>query len=161
MEFVTIEDIKTQSNLIREEYDLQNNSEFVTTVNAIKAQIENSAASKLANVYDLPFAVVPEMLKKAIIDSIIYNVLSSRAPGLDPAENKWVDRYKEAATTLDKIASGNMPIGYDNDGVFTIISPKTDAAGFISSDDGVEPLFVPNTVERNTDGTRVVITFKE
>ena len=73
-------------------------------INQADAEINTYCASK----YTVPFAPVPEAIKKCSVDIAIYNLYSRRVEEI-PATR--ADRYKNAIRLLEAIAKGSITLG--------------------------------------------------
>lgn len=72
------------------------------------AQADSEIDAYLGSRYDVPFATVPDVVKKISVDLAIYNVYSRRVEEI-PATR--VDRYKNAIRLLEGIRDGKISIG--------------------------------------------------
>jgi len=77
----------------------------------IKADAEIRAAfsSDLLAVLDA-LGTVPAIIKSLAEDIASYFVMRGLYSGKSPSINVWIDKYKEAIKTLEKIAAGNLQI---------------------------------------------------
>lgn len=83
-----------------------------TKINERVAEAIASADSEIdtycGQVFTVPFAVVPDVIKKASVDIAIYHLYSRRVEQMPETRR---DRYKDAIALLTKIAEGKISIG--------------------------------------------------
>jgi len=80
-----------------------------------KAIIKADAEIRAAFLSDLLAAIdalgtTPAIIKSLAEDIASYYVMRGLYSGKMPSTNEWIDRYKEAKETLEKIAEGNLQI---------------------------------------------------
>jgi phage gp36-like protein len=72
------------------------------------AQADSEIDAYLGTRYDVPFATVPDVVKKISVDLAIYNLYSRRVEEI-PATR--ADRYKNSIKLLEGIRDGKISIG--------------------------------------------------
>jgi phage gp36-like protein len=87
----------------------------VPTALLAKAIIKADAEIRAAFSSDLSAALdaletVPAIIKSLAEDIASYYVMRGLYSGKMPSNNEWIDRYKEAKDTLEKIAAGTLQI---------------------------------------------------
>lgn len=109
--YSTLTDIK---KLIPEEVVIQlTDDENTGAVNQTRvdeaiAQADAEIDSYCGGKYSVPFATVPDIVKKISVDIAIYNLYSRRVEEMPETRS---DRYKNAIRQLEGIAKGNISIG--------------------------------------------------
>mgnify|MGYP001585036095 CR=1 FL=1 len=79
-----------------------------TRVDEAIAQADAEIDSYCGGKYSVPFATVPDIVKKISVDIAIYNLYSRRVEEMPETRS---DRYKNAIRQLEGIAKGNISIG--------------------------------------------------
>ncbi len=74
------------------------------------AQADAEIDSYCGTRYAVPFATVPDVVKKASVDIAIYNLYSRRVEEIPQTRT---DRYKNAVRLLEAISKGTISIGVD------------------------------------------------
>ena len=87
----------------------------VPTALLAKAIIKADAEIRAAFSSDLLAALdalgtIPAIIKSLAEDIASYFVMRGLYTGRSPSINEWIDKYKEAIKTLEKIAAGNLQI---------------------------------------------------
>ena len=106
MAFCVPDDVLTNLNMSATE---------VPTALLAKAIIKADAEVRAAFSSDLLAALdalgtVPAIIKSLAEDIASYFVMRGLYSGRSPSINEWIDKYKEAKETLEKIAAGNLQI---------------------------------------------------
>ena len=73
------------------------------------AEIRAAFSSDLLAALDA-LSETPAIIKSLAEDIASYYVMRGLYSGKMPSTNEWIDRYKEAKDTLEKIAEGNLQI---------------------------------------------------
>lgn len=89
-----------------ENLEAVNQSRVDEAIAGADAEIDSYCGSK----YSVPFATVPDIVKKISVDISIYNLYSRR---LEEMPETRSDRYKNAIRQLEGIAKGIISIGED------------------------------------------------
>ena len=104
--FCETSDVLTNLNMVE-----SNVPEALLAKAIIKADAEIRAASSsdlLAAIDAL--GTTPAIMESLAEDIASYYVMRGLYSGKMPSTNEWIDRYKEAKETLEKIAEGNLQI---------------------------------------------------
>ena len=76
--------------------------------------------AKIVKLYALPINDTVPMLSALADDVAVYRIMSRRIMSQEQLKNStWPDRFKEALTDLDRIASGEIPLINSADNVLT------------------------------------------
>lgn len=111
MAYSTLTDIKKlipEETVIQLTDDENTGAVVESRVTEAIAQADAEIDSYCGGKYSVPFATVPDIVKKISVDIAIYNLYSRRVEEMPETRS---DRYKNAIRQLEGIAKGNISIG--------------------------------------------------
>ena len=94
--------------------------------------------AKVAKLYTLPFATTPKPLQSITEDIALYYLYRRLYTSERFNDSPWPDRYKEAMTMLDLIASGDLTL-VSSDG--SVVAGRTDIVEVWSNTMNYAPTF--------------------